>query len=96
MAEYKEGNCKLLVCAGCLAQRFSEDIKRELPEVDVILGTGSYKDIAVAVKEALEKGKSEYLDDINFEIGEEERVRTTPDYMAYIKIGEGCDNFCTY
>ena len=96
MAEYKEGNCKLLVCAGCLAQRYSEDIKRELPEVDVILGTGSYKDIAVAVKEALEKGKSEYLDDINFEIGEEERVRTTPDYMAYIKIGEGCDNFCTY
>lgn len=96
MAEYKEGNCKLLVCTGCLAQRYSEDIKRELPEVDVILGTGSYKDIAAAVDEALKKGKSEYLDDINFEIGEEERVRTTPDYMAYIKIGEGCDNFCTY
>lgn len=96
MAEYKQGNCKLLVCAGCLAQRYSEDIKRELPEVDVILGTGSYKDIAKAVTEALKKGSSEYLDDINFEIGEEERVRTTPDYMAYIKIGEGCDNFCTY
>lgn len=96
MAEFKEGNCKLLVCAGCLAQRYSEDIKRELPEVDVILGTGSYKDIARAIAEAKEKGKSEYLSDINFEIGEEERVRTTPGYMAYIKIGEGCDNFCTY
>ena len=96
MAEYKEGNCKMLVCAGCLAQRYSEDIKNELPEVDVILGTGSYKDIAVAIREAEEKGKSEYLDDINFEIGEEERVRTTPFYMGYIKIGEGCDNFCTY
>ncbi len=96
MAEYKNDNCKILVCAGCLAQRYSEDIKNELPEVDVILGTGSYKDIAVAVKEALEKGKSEHLDDINFEITDEERIRTTPDYMAYIKIAEGCDNFCTY
>lgn len=96
MAEYKQGNCKLLVCAGCLSQRYSEDIKAELPEVDVILGTGSYKDIAVAVKEAMEKGKSEHLDDINFEIVDEERVRTTPPYMAYIKIAEGCDNFCTY
>ncbi len=96
MAEYKEHNCKLLVCAGCLSQRYSEDIKRDLPEVDVILGTGSYKDIAKAVKEAAENGKSEYLDDINFEIVDEERVRTTPPHMAYIKIAEGCDNFCTY
>lgn len=96
MAEYKEGNCKILVCAGCLAQRYSEEIKAELPEVDVILGTGSYKDIAKAVKEAIENGKSEYKDDINFVITEEERVRTTPDHMAYIKIAEGCDNFCTY
>ncbi len=96
MAEYKNGNCRLLVCAGCLAQRYYEDIRNELPEVDVILGTGSYKDIAAAIKEAEEKGKSTYLDDINFEIGEEERVRTTPHYMGYIKIAEGCDNFCTY
>lgn len=96
MAEYKKENCKLLVVAGCLAQRYSEDIKAEMPEVDVILGTGSYKDIASAVKEAFEKGKSEYLADINFEITDEERVRTTPDYMAYLKIAEGCDNHCTY
>lgn len=96
MAEYKKENCKMLVCAGCLAQRYSEDIKAELPEVDVILGTGSYKDIARAVKEALEKGRSEYKGDINFEINDELRTRTTPDYMAYIKIAEGCDNYCTY
>lgn len=96
MAQYKNGKCKMLVCAGCLAQRFSEDIKKELPEVDVVLGTGSYKDIAKAVKEAMENGKSEYLDDINFKIVDEERVRTTPAHMAYIKIAEGCDNFCTY
>ena len=96
MAEYKNDNCKLLVCAGCLAQRYSEDIKNELPEVDVILGTGSYKDIFVAIKEAEEKGKSEYLGDINFEIEDEPRIRTTPDYVAYLKIAEGCDNHCTY
>ncbi len=96
MAEYKNENCKLLVAAGCLAQRYSEDIKKELPEVDVILGTGSYKDIAKAVSEAVENGKAEYLDDINFEIKDELRCRTTPWYMGYIKIAEGCDNFCTY
>lgn len=96
MAEYKNEKCKLLVCAGCLAQRYSEDIKTELPEVDVILGTGSYKDIAVAVKDAIEKGKSERLGDINFEITDEVRRRTTPKHMAYIKIAEGCDNHCTY
>lgn len=96
MSEYKNENCKLLVCAGCLAQRYSEDIKTELPEVDVILGTGSYKDIAKAINEAMEKGKSEYKGDINFEIEDEPRVRTTPDHVAYIKIAEGCDNHCTY
>lgn len=96
MAEYKNESCKMLVVAGCLAQRYSEDIKAELPEVDVILGTGSYKDIALAVREAMTNGKSEHLGDINFEIEDEPRVRTTPEHMAYIKIGEGCDNHCTY
>lgn len=96
MAEYKKENCKMLVAAGCLAQRYAEDIKKDLPEVDVILGTGSYKDIAKAVNEAMEKGKSEYLENINFEITDEIRARTTPEHMAYIKIAEGCDNCCTY
>lgn len=96
MAEYKKESCKMLVAAGCLAQRYAGDIKKDLPEVDVILGTGSYKDIAKAVNEAMENGKSEYLEDINFEITDEVRVRTTPGHMAYIKIAEGCDNRCTY
>jgi ribosomal protein S12 methylthiotransferase len=96
MAQYKEGNCKMLVAAGCLAQRYSEDIKKELPEVDVIVGTGSYKNIAEAIEEAMKNGKSEYKDDINFDIADEERFRTTPYYTAFLKIAEGCDNLCTY
>lgn len=96
MARYKEGNCKLLVAAGCLAQRYSEEIKAELPEVDVIVGTGSYKNIADAIEDALKSGKSEYKGDINFDVADEVRERTTPPYMAFIKIAEGCDNFCTY
>ncbi len=97
MAQYKEtGKCRLLVAAGCLAQRYAEDIKKELPEVDIILGTGSYKDIAKAIDEALKKGKCAVLGDINFDIADEVRKRTTPDYLAFIKIAEGCGNFCTY
>ncbi len=96
MAEYKNENCKILVCAGCLAQRYSEEIKTELPEVDVILGTGSYKDIVDAIEEAKKQGKSEKKGDINFVIEDEPRVRTTPFYTAFLKIAEGCDNHCTY
>lgn len=96
MARYKEGNCRLLVAAGCLAQRYSEEIKTELPEVDVIVGTGSYKNIADAIEDALKNGKSEYKGDINFAVADEVRERTTPPYTAFIKIAEGCDNSCTY
>ena len=96
MAEYKKENCRILVAAGCLAQRYSEEIKKDLPEVDAIIGTGSYKDIAEAIEAAAKNGKSEYKGDINFEVSDEVRERTTPFYTAFIKIAEGCDNFCTY
>lgn len=96
MAEYKKESCRLLVAAGCLAQRYSEEIKKELPEVDVLLGTGSYGDIADAIDEAVKNGKSEKMGDINFEPAYEVRERTTPFYTAFLKIAEGCDNFCTY
>lgn len=95
-ARYKEGRCRLLVAAGCLAQRYSEEIKAELPEVDAIVGTGSCKSIADAIEEALKNGRSEYKGDINFALSDEVRERTTPPYTAFIKIAEGCDNFCTY
>ncbi len=98
MAQYKEdGNCKLLVATGCLAQRYPEEIRQELPEVDVIIGTTAFPDIAIAVKEGLAGRKNSYIEDIDKpECENLPRIRTTPEYTAYLKIAEGCNNRCTY
>ena len=97
MAQYKESRCKLLVVAGCLAQRYFEDIKTELPEVDVLLGTTAIEDVVRAIDNGLRGKKESYIYDIDKETGENlPRIRTTPKYTAYIKIAEGCDNRCTY
>ena len=98
MAQYKEeGNCTLLVVCGCLAQRYEKEIREEMPEVDVIVGTTAIEDIVTAVKEGLSNQKKSYIYDIDKCLGENlPRIRTTPQYTAYLKIAEGCDNRCTY
>lgn len=96
MAEYKEsGRCRLLVATGCFAQRYPEAIREEMPEVDVILGVNEYEKLDRAIGEAMAGAKPVYVDDDGrfFEFG---RVLTTPKYSAYIRIGEGCDNCCSY
>lgn len=97
MARYKEAACRLLVVCGCLAQRYAQEIKTELPEVDVILGTTAIEDIVKAVNEGLSGKKASLIYDINKLIREDlPRIRTTAQYTAYLKIAEGCDNRCTY
>ncbi len=97
MAQYKEEKCSLLVVCGCLAQRYEKDIRIELPEVDVILGTTAIEDIVKAVENGLDGKRESYIYDIDKEECENlPRVRTTPQYTAYLKIAEGCDNRCTY
>lgn len=97
MAEYKEQCCKLLVVAGCLAQRYPDEIRNDLPEVDVIIGTTAFPEIVEAVKKGLAGEKESYIYDIDKpECENLPRVRTTPEYTAYLKIAEGCDNRCTY
>lgn len=96
MAEYKQaGRCRLLVATGCFAQRYPEAIREEMPEVDVILGVNEYKRLDEAIREADKGARPVYTDDDGsfFEYG---RVLTTPKYSAYIRIGEGCDNCCSY
>lgn len=86
---------KLLVC-GCLSQRYREEIKEELPEVDGLMGTGSYDDVVSAV-EALAAGeRPERFGDISATTEEGERLVTGPGYTAFLKIAEGCDNFCAF
>ena len=86
---------KILV-TGCLSQRYQEEIMKEMPEVDGVLGTGSYTQIVPAI-EALLEGK-QVVDFGSIDAPEQEtgRILTTPEHYAYIKIAEGCDNRCSY
>ena len=98
MAEMKKEKCELLIVTGCLAQRYKDDIITELPEVDIILGTTDYALIADAIKAFYEKGEKLYsVSDENTLVSYDlPRVQSTPKYTAYLKIADGCDNFCTY
>lgn len=98
MAEYKKaGTCKVLIVTGCMAQRYKEEIIQEIPEVDAVLGTSSYRDILKAVDEACAGRHFEEYRDIN-ELPEDSGrpILTTGGHYGYLKIAEGCDKHCTY
>ncbi len=93
----KEGNCKLLIVSGCLGERYAEELALELPEVDVIIGTGDFPEIVDFVDKALQGKKVIRFGNANIEIPENlPRILSTPAYTAYVKIAEGCNNYCTY
>lgn len=87
---------KGIIVTGCMAQRYPEEIKKELPEVDAVVGTGSIHDIVKAVESVASGIRFESLQPNECLRLGGDRIITTPDYMAYIKIAEGCDNRCTY
>ncbi len=92
----KNRKLKAIVVTGCLAERYRDEIFKELPEVDAVIGVGSIHNICDAVKNAYEGKKySSYEDKNTVKLGGE-RVLTTPEYYAYLKIAEGCDNRCAY
>ena len=98
MAEYKNTNCKMLLVSGCLAQRFSTELITEIPEIDAIIGTGSWQKIREAI-ERVDSGEKQVmiLDELtNLYTEDMPRVLTTPSYTAYIKVAEGCSNRCAY
>ena len=92
----KEGTIKGIVVTGCLAERFREDIRKELPEVDAVLGIGCNGDIVAAVEQAFAGRDFEKFGDKYDLALEGERVLTTPKYTAYVRTSDGCDNCCTY
>ena len=92
----KEGRLKKLLVTGCLSQRYRKEILKELPEVDGILGTGSYDEIVPAVAAALRGETPQRFGDISAPVSEAEREVTTGPGWAYLKISEGCDNRCSY
>ena len=109
MAAYKtEGCCRYLIVTGCLAQRYAQELFHDMPEVDAIVGTNVYKDIAQVIERVMQGQRVLHLSETDFEKinleglqGNERnlpdpRKLTTPSYMAYLKIAEGCDNFCSF
>lgn len=98
MAELKKsGSIKALIVAGCLAQRYKEEIQTEIPEVDAIVGTTAIDSIVNALEEVLEGKKQNHIEDINKKpIYDKKRMVTTGGHYAYLKIAEGCDKHCSY
>ena len=98
MAEYKKsGNCKALIVTGCLSQRYQDEIQKEIPEVDAILGTNSYDAICEAVKEALNQHTYKNVATLEgLPKLTTKRTVTTGGHFAYLKIAEGCNKNCTY
>lgn len=93
-----DARCRLLIVTGCLPQRYQEELVKELPEVDIFVGTGDYPRIAEIIAE--KEGMSEqlrYTGDPNFLYDEDlPRLQSSPYYTAYLKIAEGCSNCCSY
>ena len=92
----QEGYVGKILVTGCLSQRYQQEILDEMPEVDGVLGTGSYTKIVEAVEEVLKDTTVADFDSIDLPEEETGRVVTTPEHYAYIKIAEGCDNRCAY
>lgn len=93
----KTAKVKVLIAAGCLAQRYAAEIRKELPEVDAIVGTLAIDEIVRAVRETLSGQRNSYLADIDREpVAGKKRIVTTGGHYAYLKIAEGCDKRCSY
>lgn len=98
MAELrKNGSIKALIAAGCLAQRYQDEIQREIPEVDAIVGTTAIDAVADALNGVLSGDRHNHLEDINREpVYGRKRIVTTGGHYAHLKIAEGCDKHCSY
>ncbi len=97
MAEEKKRKCEILIVTGCMAERYKDKILDQIPEVDAVLGTGNYKEIADVINLAYKGEKTvSYgkLEDIDYL--DEKRLISSGKQSVYLKISEGCDNRCTY
>lgn len=96
-AQYKKnGKCKALIVTGCLAERYKDDVTKEIPEADVCVGIGSNGNIAEIVRAALDKkAVNSYGDKLSLDLNGD-RILGGYSFSTYLKIGDGCDNCCTY
>ena len=98
MADYKTNHkCKLLIATGCLTQRYGTELLDLIPELDIILGVNDYDKLTESIKNFFENNKKmAHLNYSNKNINTGNRVLTTGEHFAYLRIAEGCNNFCTY
>ena len=97
MAEYKKtGKCEKLIVTGCLGQRYAEDLFRDMPEVDAIIGTECYDKIGEVIERVLKNERFILVEPPKKYTQKVHRVLTTPKYFSYLKIAEGCNNRCSY
>ena len=91
MAQYKErGRCRVLVATGCLTERYRQELTKELPEIDILLGVREYEKLPELLAEKLGTPLQK------LSCGLTDRVLTTPPYRAFLRTGDGCNNRCTY
>ncbi len=96
MAAFKETSCRVLVAAGCLAQRYGERLMAQMPELDAIVGTGDTGGIAAAIRRCLSNEKVLLTAGCHGAPDNAPRLQSTPSHTAFLKIAEGCDNRCSY
>ncbi len=98
LAEYKEnGRCRALIVTGCLAERYRDELREEIPEVDAVVGTTGYDSIWEAVSRTLEGERFELCGNLDYlPAGVTDRIAAKPGPYRYLKIAEGCDKHCTY
>ena len=98
MAEYKKiGSCEKLVVTGCMPQKWLKEMRKDLPEVDVFIGVNQYDDIAAIIQKSYKNDEKIIEVNESFKISNiKNRLTTTPTHYAYLKIADGCDNFCTF
>lgn len=97
MAQYKNGRCRLLIAAGCMAERYNRQVLDSMPEVDAVVGTGDYDRIAEVINGAFSGDRPALFGHKDRTPDEGlPRILSTPPYTAYVKIADGCDNNCTY
>lgn len=97
MAQYKNGRCRLLIAAGCMAERYNRQVLDSMPEVDAVVGTGDYDKIAEVINGAFSGDRPALFGHKDRTPDEGlPRILSTPPYTAYVKIADGCDNNCTY
>ncbi len=95
----KQGFLKSIIVTGCMVQRYKDEIFKEIPEVDAIVGTGDFEEIGKVIKRVSDGEKVTQITDMNKKLDDRlahKRMLSTPSYFAYLKIAEGCDNHCTY